>query len=286
MLHLDRSTKGYLLALLVLLSVVSLLCNLQFAEMTWNGAISLLATRAKAGVPPVLLPLAVHAAGMLIRKASAGWLRNTLVGLVLAIAAAVFALSFHGIYGLTVAEGLPVWVAIAFPVTLDLFAALLTAALVLDMPTAEANAVPTEAPESVDTVIVEAAGAPDAVTVPAAENACAPVDVAEQPVVAEPIAVGVAHAAPTVTPTATPVTPAAPTVPVDSDVQALAEQIAADGVVKASVEDIVTVIAMLAAGESGRAASRATGLHTTTVGLIKKAVEAQANAVPAELVAA
>ncbi|MGV7802824.1 hypothetical protein PJM44_04460 [Mycobacterium kansasii] len=282
-IHLDRNTRWYLLALLVLVTAGSVACNVQYADMTYNGAVDREFTLGKAAAFPIVLPLAVHAAGML--AGVGGRLRWVLAGLVMAIAVVSFGISFHGIYGLTLAEGYPLPIAIASPVVLDLFAALLTAALVLDTPAAEANAVPADAPETEDTVIVEATSTPDAVTVTAAESMRAPVDAAEQPMIAEPIAVDVAPVAETVTPTATPVTPAAPTVQVDGDVQALAEQIAADGVVKASVEDIVTVIAMLAAGESGRAASRATGLHTTTVGLIKKAVEAQANR-PAELVAA
>ncbi|AMU55738.1 hypothetical protein PP312_20590 [Mycobacteroides abscessus] len=282
-IHLDRNTRWYLLALLVLVTAGSVACNVQYADMTYNGAVDREFTLGKAAAFPIVLPLAVHAAGML--AGVGGRLRWILAGLVMAIATVSFGISFHGIYGLTLAEGYPLPIAIASPVVLDLFAALLTAALVLDTPADKAETVDSEAPEAIDTVIAEAASTPDAVTVPAAENVCSPVDVDEQPVVAEPITVDAAPAAPTVTPTATPVTPPAPTVPVDSDVQALAEQIAAENVVKASVEDIVAVIAMLAAGESGRAASRATGLHTTTVGLIKKAVEAQANR-PAELVAA
>lgn len=270
-IHLDRNTRWYLLALLVLVTAGSVACNVQYADMTYNGAVDREFTLGKAAAFPIVLPLAVHAAGML--AGVGGRLRWVLAGLVMAIAVVSFGISFHGIYGLTLAEGYPLPIAIASPVVLDLFAALLTAALVLDTPADKAETVDSEASEAVDTAIVEATSTPDGVAVPAAGNACAPVDVDEQPVVAEPIAVDAAPAAPTVTPTATPVTPPAPTVPVDSDVQALAEQIAADGVVKASVEDIAVVLAtVLVERKSQREAHRRTGLHTTTVARILAAV--------------
>lgn len=267
MLHLDTAARWYLLGLLVGGTAVSLAGNLKHASMFSSGGTFAMMWFA---VPPLALPVAVHAAGVIARQGSAGWLQRGIAAVVAAIAGGAFYASFLPLRDLTAAFGAPSGISVAFPLIVDALAVIATVALVLDTPPAEEEAEgaePVFVPESAGAVEVtytaEAHAEPVTMNVPAEES-----------VDTEPIIVAPAPA---------PVTPTAPAVLVDGNVQALAEAIYREGVVKATVQQIATVLAMTAAGESGRAASRATGLHTTTVARILAAVPAD----PApELVAA
>lgn len=137
-------TRTYTLTLIAV-TAVSLAGNVRHAMLTHNHVTGETFTVAWFAVPPLLLPLAVHVAGLLARRPQStlagadwwyrlthGWVHRVTVLGVAAVATGTFAVSFVALRELTSAMGAPALVATIFPVTLDLLAGLATVALLTE----------------------------------------------------------------------------------------------------------------------------------------------------------
>ncbi|MGZ9829524.1 DUF2637 domain-containing protein [Tsukamurella ocularis] len=136
-----KPTTTYMLTLLAATGV-SLAGNIRHASLAYNGATEIGWAIFWAAIPPLMLPLAVHVAGVRAKHAAgADWVRKMTVAGVSGVAVAVFIMSFFALRDLTLAMGAPTVVAVLMPLALDLLAMLATIALLSsDTPAAVAQA--------------------------------------------------------------------------------------------------------------------------------------------------
>ncbi|SKT67898.1 Protein of uncharacterised function (DUF2637) [Mycobacteroides abscessus subsp. massiliense] len=131
-------------ATLCTVTLVSLAGNVRHAVLTDNGVAGVWFTAVWFAVPPLLLPVAVHVAGLLARRnatTGSAWVHRVTVAGVAGVAAGTFALSFTAIRDLTLGMGAPAHVAALMPITLDVLAMLATVALLTEPQTAVTPAV-------------------------------------------------------------------------------------------------------------------------------------------------
>ncbi|EIU64068.1 hypothetical protein MM1S1540310_3970 [Mycobacteroides abscessus subsp. bolletii 1S-154-0310] len=131
-------------ATLCTVTLVSLAGNVRHAMLTDNGVAGVWFTSVWFAVPPLLLPVAVHVAGLLARRnatTGSAWVHRVTVAGVAGVAAGTFAISFTAIRDLTLRMGAPAHVGALMPITLDVLAMLATVALLTERAAAAAPAV-------------------------------------------------------------------------------------------------------------------------------------------------
>ncbi|WP_078311306.1 MULTISPECIES: DUF2637 domain-containing protein [unclassified Mycobacterium] len=253
------SARAWFGSTLLASTMVSLAGNIGYTLIARPNAYTAVSI-AVAAVAPLGLAAAVHSVGVAAR--ARGTVRAVVLTAVAVVAVSAFVLSFEALAGLARLVGHTGWTAYLLPVVVDVMVAASTTALVLERPQHPAR----EAEATTRPVAVDQAPA-DSVAVPAAPVAAA---------VLTPTGSEIKPQVNTMDGRAATADPAvfhSPTARMGHDGHLpAAEQLVAAGAVKGPATDVAVAMAVLAAGQSQRAAAAASGLHRTTVARLKSEV--------------